>query len=698
MGRRMRSWRKLLIIGVALAAGLSATAAVAPAAITPTTPQWWNRGTIPLYSTTAAGGETARMPDGTVRTYLAFSGKPAYLAEIDTLTKKVLRMLPLYVPGPPSGEVPADIGAQGAWGVSIDKRGTVYVSTYGYGHVYRLPWKANAVEDLGRPSPRTSFTWEGDADERGVFYFGTTEGFGAAPLPPGKLFGWDPTTRQYRDYGDFGAKFLYVRSVEAAGGKIYAGLGQTTGFWQVDPRTGKRVEIQPPPGMPTDKYTYQMEDEGGYLYILFAGGTTEQVGWVLDLKTLQWKWRIPGYMGQTITQADDEGRVYFNVNSELHLFDPRDGTLTPTGFKGGPEQADKGGVGAGKALARLTDKRVGHELIYGSTGGGDMWTYDPATKQGTFAYADGLVGTPTAPRSLAKGPDGRVYGGGYFQGGLVAYDPKTTKWTEYIFKHQIEGMSQHNGKMYFGVYPNAQLWEYDPAQPFGDANPKKLFELKDEGQERPWTVVSAGPYVAIGTSPKNTQDNGAVTLYDPATGQRRTWNSGLVEGANQISALTYKDGVIYGGSLGCCNPSDNSKHPGQVFALDATSGQVLWRSTPLPEEQGVSGLTFDGQGRLFGLTYGTVFEISPTNGALIRSVQQFAYNWATVTGFQPRAGNMAYDPGDGAIYATNGRTRRIDPDTLVDVGPNYVTGFADVSPGPNKFYVQSGLLLEVKWY
>ncbi|GAA5040303.1 PQQ-binding-like beta-propeller repeat protein [Actinopolymorpha pittospori] len=693
MHMRTRLWRRLLIAGLAVVAGLSATAAS-----TPTTPQWWNRGTIPLYSTTAAGGETARMPDGTVRTYLAFSGKPGYLAEIDTSTKRVMRMLPLYVPGPPSGEVPADLGAQGAWGVSIDKRGTVYVSTYGYGHVYRLPWRANVVEDLGRPSPRTSFTWEGDTDQRGVFYFGTTEGFGTAPLPPGRLFSWDPATRQYRDYGDFGSKYLYVRSVEVSGGKIYAGLGQTTALFQVDPRTGKRVEIPPPPGMPTDKYTYQMEDEAGYLYILFAGGTTEQVGWVLDLKTLKWKWRIPGYMGQTITQADKQGRVYLNINSELTLFDPRDGSLTPTGFQGGAEQADKGGLGAGKALARLVDKRVGHELIYGSTGGGDMWTYDPATKQGTFAYADGLVGTPTAPRSLAKGPDGRIYGGGYFQGGLVAYDPATTKWTEYAFKHQIEGMSAHNGKMYFGVYPNAQLWEYDPAQPFGDSNPKKLFELKDEGQERPWAVVSAGPYVAIGTSPKNSQDNGALTLYDPATGQRRTWNSGLVEGANQISTVTYHDGIIYGGSLGCCNPSDNSKHPGQVFALDAATGSVLWRSTPLPEEQGVNGLTFDGQGRLFGMTYGTVFEISPTDGSLIRSVKEFDYNWSVVTGFQPRAVNMEYDPGDGAIYATNGRTRRIDPDTLIDMGPNYATGFAAISPGPNKFYVQNGILLEVKWY
>jgi len=693
----MVRWTGLRRAVVALTALLTGLALSPPSAAgASAAPQWWNRGTIPLYSTTSAGGETARMPDGSVRTYLAVSGKPAYLAEVNASTAKVMRMIPLYVPNSGSTENPPDVGAQGAWGVSIDKHGTVFVSSYGFGHVYRLPW-GGALEDLGRPSPRTSFTWEGDADDKGVFYFGTSEFFGTAPLPGGKLFSWDPKTRQYRDYGDWGPTFGYVRSVEYADGKIYAGLGPSVGLWQVDPKSGKRVQIPAPAGMPTDKYAYQMEDEGGYLYVLFAGGTTAQVGWVLNLRTLKWEHQIPGYMGQTITAADWRGRSYLLVDGELKLYDPKRGVLTGTGFKGGTEQADKGGLGAGKGLARVLDTRTWHETVIGATAGGDLWRYDTVTKKGTFTHLDDLVGTPTAPRSLARGPDGKIYAGGYFQGGLAVYDPATTTWTDHPFAHQIEGMSAHNGKMYFGVYPNAQLWEYDPAQPYGATNPKQLFDLKSDGQERPWTVISAGQYVAIGTSPKNSQANGAVTLYDPATGQHRTWNSGLVTGANQISALTYRDGVVYGGSLGCCNV-DASKHPGQVFAMDATSGDVLWRSTPLPEEDGIGGLTFDGQGRLFGQTYGTIFELDPANGAMKRSVQEFAYNWDAVTNFQPRAVNMAYDPGDNAIYTTNGTTRRIDPDTLVDSGPNYKAGFAAVSPGGSKFYVQGGTLLEVKWY
>jgi putative pyrroloquinoline-quinone binding quinoprotein len=687
--------RRAIVLAMALVAGL--VAVLAPNSAAAAAPEWWNRGQIPLYSTTSAGGETARMPDGSVRTYLAVSGKPAYLAEVDTFAGTVLRMIPLYVPNPDSPEQPPDAGAQGAWGVSIDRAGTVFVSSYGFGHVYRLPWGATEIEDLGRPSPRTSFTWEGDADEHGTFYFGTSEYFGQAPLPGGKLFSWNPKTRTYHDYGDWGATYGYVRSVEYAAGKLYAGLGPTAALWQVDPKSGERTQIPLPEGMPTDKYAYQLEDEGGYLYVLFAGGTSPQVGWVLNLKTLKWEHQIPNFGGQTITPADKDKRVYLVDAGELKQFDPKTGTLTGTGFKGGPEQADKGGLGAGKALGRVTDPKTKHETIVGASSGGDLWRYDTVTGTGTFGHLDDLEGTPTAPRSLGKGPDGRIYAGGYFQGGLAAYDPATTKWASYPFAHQIEGMSAHDGKMYFGVYPNAQLWEFDPAQPFGKDNPKLLFDLKDKGQERPWTVVSAGQYVAVGTSPKNSQAGGAVTLYDPKTGEHRTWNSGLVDGANQIAALTYRDGVVYGGSVGCCN-FDGSKAPGQVFAMDAASGDVLWRSTPLAKEQAVGGLTFDGQGRLFGQSYGTVYELNPADGALIRSVEEFPYDWESVASFQPRAVNMAFDPGDGFIYTTNGKTRRIDPNTLADTGPNYKTSFAAVSPGASKFYVQGDVLLEVKWY
>lgn len=648
---------------------------------------WFNRGTIPLYSATVVGGETGKMPDGSIRTYGTVSGQPGYLAEVDTFTRKTLRMFPLYVPGN-SGENPPDAGASGAWGVSIDKRGNVFVSSYGYGHVYRLPWGGNTLEDLGRPNPRTSFTWEGDTDNQGNFFFGTSDFFGQAPLPGGRLYSWNAKTRSYRDYGDFGSTFGYVRSVEFSDGKIYAGLGQTAGLWQVNPQTGARKNIPLPEGMPTDKYAYQMEDEAGYLYVLFAGGTTATVGWVLDLKTLTWHDTIPGYNGQTISPADATGGVWLVQSGTLSHYQPTTKKLTTTALTD---------LGIGKAVGLVNHPDTGRSTVVGTNNNAQLWHYDVGTAAIDIAPMTGLKKTPTEPRSLATGPDGKVYAGGYFQGGFVSYDPATHAWTEHDFPHQIEGMATHAGKLYLGVYPSAQVWEYDPAKPYDHGvNPKKLFSLGDLGQERPWTLISAGDQLAVGTSPKNSYDNGAVTLYDPATGQHRTWNSGLVEGANQISSLAYSNGVLYGGSLGCCN-FNYPKASGQAFAMNPSTGDVLWRSTPIPSEEGINGLTVDDQGRLFAMTYGTIMELDPANGAVLRSKQMFAYNWSTVTNFQPRAVNMSFDPTDGMIYASNNNTRRFDPDTLTDLGPNYRVTYAALPTGPSKYFAQGNLLLEVKY-
>jgi hypothetical protein len=72
--------------------------------------------------------------------------------------------------------------------------------------------------------------------------------------------------------------------------------------------------------------------------------------------------------------------------------------------------------------------------------------------------------------------------------------------------------------------------------------------------ERPWTLISAGDYVAIGTSPKNSQTDGA--------------------GAGAITSLAYRDGILYGGSMNCCTAATPSD--GKLFALDVTTGAKLW--------------------------------------------------------------------------------------------------------------------------
>lgn len=673
-----------LVFGLTLAPPASAADPTADDPTATADPEFIDHGSVPLTATTTSGGETALMPDGTYRTWLAVSGLAsagvsAYLAEIDPFTRTVLNKYPLPT-------------ADGSWGVSVTEAGDVYVATYVQGDLYYLPWGADEIQNVGAPTENTSFLWEGDVDEEGRLYVGTYDGFTPGGVPPGRLVSWDPATREYRDYGTFGMPYTYVRSVEYYDGQLYVGLGPFTAFYKVDAATGERTEIPLPPGVSDDKYTYQLDKAGDYLYVMFAGGVEPSVGWVYDMRREQWsrKGNLGDYRGQSVTSPDRQQGVYLVREGELTGYNPRTGKFAPTGFAG---NVDLGGLGAAKGIERVVDPETGHPMIVGGQPSGQIFQYDLVTGEGTLDRVTGLTGTPTNPRSLAVGPDGRVYAGGYFSGGLVAWKPDAQEWEVYDFPHQIEGMATHNGKLYLGIYPNAEIWEYDPAQPYDyQTNPRKLFELKEHGQERPWTLTSAGDLLAIGTSPKNSEPAGALTLYDPADGTHQTFVG--IAGDQEISALTYRDGVVYGGSLGCCP----SKEDGRVFALDVATGEKLWETVPIPGEHGVSGLAFDAEGRLFGLTAGIGFELDLDTHEVLRSTQYRAWDWPSTAGFQPRAVNLVLDPTDGYLYGSAvGAVVRIDPDTLENtVARTGVNLFASAGAGP-KYFTSGNLFVEGRW-
>ncbi|MEV6971271.1 hypothetical protein AB0M47_39860 [Hamadaea sp. NPDC051192] len=644
-------------------------------------------GRPPVKGVTAAGGETARMSDGKVRTWLAISGAPiegdpAYLAEVDPFAGKMLARYPLT-------------GAEGAWGVSVSADGKyVYVTTYGEGHAFRLTYSGRTLTDLGAPSTGTSFLWEGDTDDQGNLWVGTFQGF-IKPAPAGLLTSWSPgsnwTTRA--SYGD---TYHYVRSVEYARGQVYAGLGQFTKFVRYDPATGVSTNIPLPAGVPSDMYTYQLDDAGDYLYVYFVGGTSSPKAWLYNLVTQQWVREIPGYAGPTVSDEGSDGLTYLAMSGELVGYDADTGAVTHTGF----------GMGAPKGIQRVVDPATGHEMVVSGQADGSILRYDLVTHTGSAVnWVDvGFQPVLTSLRSLGIGPNGWAYLGGYFAGGFAGYDPDAEAWHEYRWAHQAEGMASHGRKLYLGVYPNGALYEYDPALPFDSANPRKLFDLQGYGQERPWTVISAGKYVAVGTSPKNSQTDGAVTLYDPATGAVRVFNG--IAGAGEISSLVYKNGVLYGGTLNCCTIAPQSS--GKIFALDVETGTKLWQATPLAGELGVNGLAFGSDPNvLVGVTAGKAFRFNVTTRQLLSSTTLVDYTWTT--SFNPRAVNLTFDSRDGYLYGTAvGTFLKLNPTTLVNSAPAGMKGglFAASSSSGRKFATQSvavgthteNHLMMTQWY
>ena len=133
-----RLGRLMLIIGLGLGMIIPG-AATAQAAVTAVSLPVTDHGVIPLTATTVAGAAAGNMPDGSARAWVAVSGKPAYLAELDPMSGEVIATYPM-----------AD--SQGAWGVEIAADGTVWVASYGSGNLYYLPFGADTVINAGRPA------------------------------------------------------------------------------------------------------------------------------------------------------------------------------------------------------------------------------------------------------------------------------------------------------------------------------------------------------------------------------------------------------------------------------------------------------------------------------------------------------------------------------------------------------------------
>ncbi|WP_169454472.1 PQQ-like beta-propeller repeat protein [Catelliglobosispora koreensis] len=679
----------ILLLAVATVAGIAPAAEPAQAA--GPYPKSIDLGRPPVKGVTTAGGETARMADGSYRTWLVVSGTttegdPAYLAEVDPFNGRMLNSYRMPTAG-------------GGWGVAVSPDGAyVYAMTYGQGHAYRLKYTSpRSFTDLGAPTADTSFLWEGDTDDQGNLWIGTFQGFAAAKTP-GLLASWRPNGG-WTNHGGYGLPYEYVRSVEYARGQVYVGLGPQTRFYRHNPATGADTLIPLPPGVASDMYTYQLDDAGDYLYVYFAGGTSPAKAWLYNLVTQQWVRELPGYAGATVSDQDTDGTVYMVMSGELVAYQPVTGVVTRTGFT-----AD-GQLGAAKGILRATNPATGHQMIVTGLASGAIARYDLETQTGSYDLWDavGLTPTLTPLRSVAMGPDGWAYLGGYFAGGFAGYDPDAERWHEYAWPHQVEGMATHGRKLYLGVYPNGALYEYDPVLPFGSGNPRKLFDLRTHGQERPWTVISAGRYVAIGTSPKNSKVDGAgaVTLYDPADGTHRVFSG--IAGAGEIGALAYRNGILYGGSMNCCTAATPSD--GTLFALNVTTGAKLWQTVPLAGERGVNGLAFGTDPNVIvGVTAGKAFRYNVTTRQLLNSTTLVSYPWAGIRNFSPRAVNLTFDPLDGNMYGTAvGRFLKLNPVSLANTAPAGWTGgfFAAANTG-RKFATQTvngrSHLIMSQWY
>ncbi|WP_127581572.1 Vgb family protein [Paenibacillus koleovorans] len=426
-------------------------------------------------------------------------------------------------------------GAAGGWGIAKATDGKIYAGTYNGGKLFQYTPGASSVVDLGQAGGQP-FLWSLAPGPSGSVYIGS--------FPNSKLMKYTPGS----GYTQLGSSPLvsaeqYVRSVayDPASNMVYAGIGAHAHLIKYNPATGTSSNVLPA-GYASESFVYNLDIEGGKLFarvlpsyktIVFdiAGGVVTQETEIDKVSS-------------GLVSSVHNGVVYFTKDNVLHTYHIANKTYTSLGVPF-PNAQDFG-------LIQLTDQTnyPGYTLVGIENSMGKLMVAKYNLQNGTVTtqYVTGITETPNILQSLIKGPDNKIYTSGFLTGGTGMYTSmRSDQITIERGVGQTEAMATLNGKIYYGVYPEAYLYEHDPSQPWSiGTNPVKLFDLKSNKQDRPGSMVTAEGKLFIGSVPSYGELGGALTIYDPSTGVH-TVKRNIVNNQS-IIALTYQGGYVYGGT------------------------------------------------------------------------------------------------------------------------------------------------------
>ncbi|MEU9508053.1 hypothetical protein AB0D32_17450 [Micromonospora sp. NPDC048170] len=573
-------------------------------------------------------------PDGREEIYTVTTGTPARFEVIDVASGDLKHAV----------SMPA--GAQGSWTLVTGGDGSVYIGSYNDGVLYRWSPSTAKLESLGRPTPNARYLWDLEVDENGIVWGGT--------YPKGEVFSFNPATGDFTSYGSVSDE-AYVRSVAVADGLVYAGLGSSKPRIVVlDPGTGTRRTIELPAEHRDNEFVYFLDIRGD---TMFARVTPGNHMLAYDLKRGRWATDLgPTSFGSVSEPGPRRDVYYIDAAGELRAYNLTSGRVRGTGMKNLKPARDFGWVHLGGA------DFPGNTLAF-MYQTGELALYNPVTGKHAIRQTD-VETAPIKIQSIARGPDGRIYTGGYMYEGVSAYDPATGTTEQLPRGHvgQVEGMLAHDGDLYLGTYTRANLYRYDPTRQWdGTTNPEHVGALEHLEQDRPFAWASVGDRVAFGTVPSYGKLGGVLGLYDPQTRELVTHRD-VVPG-HSIVSLAAAGQVLFGGTsvhggLGS-TPTDRTA---KIFAWDTTRNAKLWEITLSPEVEAVTALTVAPNGNLWAIDMGRLYELDPATGQVLRKTQLTPYLWQGAAVWVSADLEFAED---GTLYAlSRGNLFQVDPTTL----------------------------------
>ncbi|HEY1684868.1 MAG TPA: hypothetical protein VGG19_08900 [Tepidisphaeraceae bacterium] len=573
------------------------------------------------------GSEFVRESSGRDVLFTAERGSPGHLLSFDANTGK-----PIMDKAFPN--------ADGAWEVALSSDGWLY-STGGNGHLYRHKPGTTKIEDLGQVLGQRVI-WDVTAGPNGEIYAGTYPSGLVARYRPGE--GFTDVGR-----GPIVPGENYVRAVvyNPANGHVFVGVGSHAHLIDLDPKTGEKHELLKDKTAGQEAvYSLQIIPDAKSGDRLLAWVTNRGKTLVYNLRTQKVEREVPTSDVKAVKKSPTSEDVYYSDGSSMLSFNLDH-----------PDQPPRKLLECG--VINATQWQDGDHLWL-LCRAGKLIHYDVQTGQATEKKLH-MPPQSIPIQSIALGPDGKMWMGGFLAGGTAEFDPQTHKSIEYRGMSQIERIGVLGDEMYFGVYPHGRFYRFDPSKPWGQDNPRKFGQIA--GQSRPIAMLGVPELdrVFIGEVPEYGFLGGHFLQYDPKA--NKLYDYGVVVARQSPVSLAYADGLIVGGTsisggLGI-KPSEKDA---KLFEWDPKTQKKTFEMVPVPSAIAITCLINGPDKNIWGVADGTLFIFDPVNRKIIRSKHLVDVNYDSKNIW--RDAFLVVHP-SGQIYSViSGHLLRIDPQTL----------------------------------
>jgi hypothetical protein len=504
----------------------------------------------------------------------------------------------------------------GVWAAATASDGTVYLGSYSNGSLYKYVPGEATMTHLGKPLANESIIYDLAAGKDGKVYGGTYDDAGFFQYDPATGFSQIGSMPVYEPPGRH-IDYLRALAYDADHDVSYLAVGANASIVRYDHATGDMVDILP------EKYASitlagAVEYEGGRVFVSIGGYIV-----VLNV-TVQPDGTVTATEDASITSTTPRvspergGSVYLIQQGKLARYDIASKTVTSLGLTV-PGRVQRFGWITLEDQAQFPGETL--VAVCSTNNETYLMKYNPGNGAFQMVRVEGSPRIPGAINSVGTGPDGNIYTSAYLTGGLGMYRPfrgdANDGQPEYVYApiNQIDKMASYNGKLYLGVYPGAQLYEYDPTLPWSPGvNPRLLISAASYDQDRPKAIAYGDGKVFMGTAGKTEAREGALSVYDYATGTVTVHKNIVTD--QSIIALAYYDGLLYGGStIRGGYESTPSQTEAKLFVYDPVSG-VKTKEWSLPATADGRKLTAITElevvdGKLWGFAEGYLFVYDP---------------------------------------------------------------------------------------